>query len=80
MQGLWRIEEMSILDELFEDMKNAYLNPPTLCEDKQKIVEEIDWMDWEICKLESQKLELIEQLEEKLRKESNDGSRMVLPI
>ena len=76
MQGLWRIEEMSILDELFQEIKNAYLNPPTLCEDKQKIVEEIDWMDWEICKLESQKLELIEQLEEKLRKESTDGLRV----
>ena len=62
---------MSILSELFEDIKNAYLNPPTLCEDKQKIVEEIDWMDWEIAKLEFQKLELIEQLEEKLRKEDN---------
>ncbi len=71
---------MSILSELFEDIKNAYLNPPTLCEDKQKILEEIDWMDWEICKLESQKLELIEQLEEKLRKESNDGSRIHLSV
>ena len=80
MQDLWRIEEMSILSELFEDMKNAYLNPPTLCEDKQKIVEEIDWMDWEIAKLEFQKLELIEQLEEKLRKESNDGSRIHLSV
>ena len=71
---------MSILSELFEDIKNAYLNPPTLCEDKQKIVEEIDWMDWEIAKLEFQKLELIEQLEEKLRKESNDGSRIHLSV
>jgi len=80
MQDLWRIEEMSILSELFEDMKNAYLNPPTLCEDKQKIVEEIDWMDWEIAKLEAQKLELIEEMEKRIRKEDSDGSRIYLPI
>jgi len=69
---------MLILDELFEDMKNAYLNPPTFCEDKQKMSEEIEWIDWEIAKLRNRKKVILHSLKTTTNDETKHQPRSTL--
>lgn len=67
-----------ILDDMFQEMRKVYANPPTFCEDKQKIVEEIEWIDWEIAKLRNRKKVILHSLKKSTNDETKHQPRSTL--
>lgn len=57
---------------MFQTMKEVYTNPPTFCEDMQKKKEKIEWIDWEITKLQSQKDLILDQLKKQTNAQIQD--------
>lgn len=60
-----------ILDDMFQEMRKVYTNPLTFCEEKQKIIEEIEWIDWGIAKLRNRK----KVIPHNLKKTTNDETK-----
>lgn len=67
-----------ILDDMFHAMKEAYINPPTFCEDRQKMSEEIEWIDWEIAKLRNRKKVILHSLKKTTNDETKHQPRSTL--
>jgi len=73
-----RSESSKTLDDMFQAMKEVYTNPPTFCEDRQKMSEEIDWIDWEIAKLRNRKKVILDHLKKSTNDETKHQPRSTL--
>lgn len=61
---------MSILDEMFQDMKNIYMNNPT--KNSEELQQELDRINWEMTKLQSQKDLILDQIKKQTNAQTQD--------